>query len=258
MATYLSTTFGRITGRVGDVVAYGRNGKQIIRRYVVPRNPRTEKQQAQRRKFAIVQTSLRALRESIAFGYGRKTDFCKAVSHAMSHAVKGFYTHQSIDYSQVQISKGKLPRSFGAQVSLQGDSLTLSWDMMLSQDNADDEVNVVLLNPVSRKAKLIHTGVMRGKGGVTLQLPASAPAGIFHVWMFFSHGAERSDSMYAGVVKYSVEEKRDEVWPGGIHINKQKQDELARLAEAYDDICRQSDNKCRDIPLLELARMALQ
>jgi len=249
MATFLSTTFGRITGRVGDVVAYGRNGKQIIRRYVVPHNPRTEKQQAQRRKFAVVQTSLRGLRESIAFGYGRKTDFCKAVSYAMSHAVKGFYTHQSIDYSQVQISKGPLPKSFGAQVLLQGESLTLTWDTMLSQDHAGDEVNVVLLNPASRKAKLIHTGVKRGKGNFTLQLPASAPIGTFHVWMFFSHGTERSDSMYAGTVNYSVGEKRDMIWPDGICFNKQEHNELTRLAEAYDDICHHVENKCRDIPL---------
>ena len=249
MATYLSTTFGRITGRVGDVVAYGRNGKQIIRRYVVPHNPRTEKQQAQRRKFAVVQTSLRELRESIAFGYGRKTDFCKAVSYAMSHAVKGFYTHQSIDYSQVQISKGSLPVSFGAQVLLQGDSITLSWDTMLPQDHAGDEVNVVLLNSVSRRAKLIHTGVKRGKGNFTLQLPASAPTGTFHVWMFFSYGTARSDSMYAGTVNYSPGEKREIIWPDGARINNQKQNELTRLRVAYDDICHQVDNKCRDIPI---------
>ena len=63
--------------------------------------------------------------------------------------------------------------------------------------------------------------------------------------------------MYAGTVKYSVREKRDMIWPDGVQINKQKQNGLKRLAEAYEDICRQSDNKCRDMPLFELAHKAL-
>jgi hypothetical protein len=251
MAMYISTTFGKIRGKFGDAVAYDRNGKQIIRRYVVPKNPRTEKQQIHRRKFAIVQSSLKVLREPISFGYGKKTDYCKAVSHAMNYAVKGFYTHQSIDYAQVQVSKGSLPKSFQTQVSIQGETLTLSWDTMFSPGkNTGDEVNVVLLSSSKGRAKLIHTGVTRSAGSISLHLPPSAPIGTFHVWIFFSNGEERSDSMYSGTVEYSIRKKRDVEWSNIVSINDQKQKELAKLEKAYHHIRGQFDSKCRDIPLV--------
>lgn len=241
MATYISSTFGKINGRFGDAVAYDRNGKQIIRRYVVPKNPRTEKQQANRRKFAIVQTSLKLLREPIAFGYGKKTDYCKAVSYAINHAVKGFYTYQSIHYPEVQVSKGSLPKSFQSEVYMRGGTLTVRWDtVFVPGENTNDEVNVVLLNPSYGRAKFIRTGVTRSAGKVIIDLFPSAPKGTIHVWVFFSKEKERSDSMYAGSVEYSITEEKDQPGPDLLRIYKHKQKELAKVETNL------SENRFRD------------
>lgn len=48
----LNSAFKGISGRVGDVVFYSYGGSQYMRRYVVPNNPDTRKQQNRRELFA--------------------------------------------------------------------------------------------------------------------------------------------------------------------------------------------------------------
>ena len=48
----LNSVYSGISGKIGNVVFYNYSGSQFIRRYVVPHNPRTQRQQNRRALFA--------------------------------------------------------------------------------------------------------------------------------------------------------------------------------------------------------------
>ncbi len=52
MAEIKSSVITEISGRLGNIVFYSRNGKNFARKWVMPCDPRTEKQIAQRQNFA--------------------------------------------------------------------------------------------------------------------------------------------------------------------------------------------------------------
>ena len=62
MAKFESTTFGLISGRHGTAVAAKCNGKNVLRVYSAPSDPKTPKQLAQRAKFSQFSLTLRPLK----------------------------------------------------------------------------------------------------------------------------------------------------------------------------------------------------
>ena len=61
-----------VSGRLGDRVFYTRNGKIRSRRHVIPRNPRTRKQQAGRSRFAGAVRAWRELDEEARADWKRR------------------------------------------------------------------------------------------------------------------------------------------------------------------------------------------
>ncbi len=69
LVSYLS----EINGRIEDVVLYASGGKEYMRRYVKPRNPKTESQQANRKLFAEAMASWKLLTSEEKKKYRQKT-----------------------------------------------------------------------------------------------------------------------------------------------------------------------------------------
>ncbi|HOW83705.1 MAG TPA: hypothetical protein PK573_14175 [Spirochaetota bacterium] len=57
----LNPVFTSISGSVGGIVLYQRYGRTIMRKYIMPPNPRTPKQQANRSRFRDAMASWRSL-----------------------------------------------------------------------------------------------------------------------------------------------------------------------------------------------------
>lgn len=102
-------------------------------------NPRTEKQQNQRSKFAVTINFAKTMTPFLRFGYkeysGQQTTFNAAVSYVLKHALKGSGTNVSIDYNKALVTRGSLMPAMDATVTVSGTRLfspgptTAAWAM---------------------------------------------------------------------------------------------------------------------------------
>lgn len=90
---------GIASGKVGDIVFARARGQQITRVRVVPNNPRTGKQQAQRVRMAAVAALYRAAREvlkdSFTIRHGFESSYNAFARNAI--AISPFFTRQMVD-----------------------------------------------------------------------------------------------------------------------------------------------------------------
>lgn len=90
---------GLASGKVGDIVFARSNGQQITRVRVIPKNPRTGKQQAQRVRMAAVSALYRAAREVIKDSFtirqGFESSFNAFARNAIS--IAPFFSRQMVD-----------------------------------------------------------------------------------------------------------------------------------------------------------------
>lgn len=110
---------GRTSGKLGDLVAYVRGGKQFGRVYVPHiTNPNTLRQQVSRKKMAVVSDFGRALGRTLAIGFGADANSRVSPRNIFSRitipADKEIVTGETpatvaIDYEKVQLSDGKVP-----------------------------------------------------------------------------------------------------------------------------------------------------
>jgi hypothetical protein len=77
MSEFISHTFGKISGRHGNVVATvsKATGKTHLRIYNPPSNPQTPKQMAHRQKFALVNKEMRPFRPIFKITFGGTLEY---------------------------------------------------------------------------------------------------------------------------------------------------------------------------------------
>lgn len=106
---------GLASGKLGDVVFARSNGQQIARIRVIPKNPRTGAQQAQRVRMAAVAAIYRAIRsvlkDSFTIRHGFESSYNAFARNAIS--IAPFFTRQMVDACSVlpipaQASRGPL------------------------------------------------------------------------------------------------------------------------------------------------------
>jgi hypothetical protein len=84
MSTFVSTTFGKISGRHGSAVAaIVKKGKNVLKVFTAPFNPKSVKQVAQRTKFKFVITTLLCMNDLFKITFHGLGEFHHAVSLAL-------------------------------------------------------------------------------------------------------------------------------------------------------------------------------
>ncbi len=78
---FLNPVFTGISGKVGGLVLYEWNGRTLMRRYVVPRNPDTPAQRANRDLFREAMRSWQALADSEKASYNRQAARLRMTVH---------------------------------------------------------------------------------------------------------------------------------------------------------------------------------
>ena len=204
MAKFLSSTFGKISGRHGTAVAATIKGETVIKVYTPPSNPNTKKQQAQRLKFGMIANALRPLRAIITVGFGDKRGYYQAASLALRDAISGTYPDFSINYAKLVLSSGSLPPSPATSISASGNmNVAVEWDKTVwSTGDASDPVYVAFLNPLTQMVIFAEAQAKRGDGAVTILLPAPWLGATLHAWLFFTSDDRKlsSVSQYLGTV----------------------------------------------------------
>ncbi len=206
MSEFISSTFGKISGRHGTAVAMKSKstGKTYLRMHTIPSDPKTVKQVTQRFKFGFVNKEMNCMRNLFKLTFGGN----KGVNHGVSlafGALTGEYPDFSIDFSKLIISQGSL--NVAGQVNVIktiGITLKFDWDTTIGfQGDDNDLVNIVLLNADTKIGLHKQENVIRSIGTTEIELPAVWAGQSVHCWIFFtsSDGISYSNSQYIDLVQ---------------------------------------------------------
>ncbi len=129
---------GGFNGTVGTVVGGSWKGLPYMRGKAQSiKNPRTEKQMAQRIKFAMAQKFVKVMTAYLQVGFRnytqQQTATNAAMSHTVRHCMKGEYPNFSIDPSKVLVSCGSLMPGRFCAVKVADNVAKFTWE-----DNSDE------------------------------------------------------------------------------------------------------------------------
>lgn len=196
---------GLMTGRVGDMVFYVLNGKQVVRMVGKSAKAPTEKQLTARMQMAVVSGFLKHLVEYLNVGFGPdviddENAYNAAMRYNRKHALSGVYPDIFLDYSKVLVSKGDLPGAAGAVVELLSDGLHFTWTnpAELPYPRGNDQVMLLAYFPSLNSAIYLLEAGSREEGVALLPVPSDLLAEHMEVYMSFAAADRKSvsDSIY--------------------------------------------------------------
>ena len=160
MANIYSGINGGISGKVGTVIGYMRNGKACLRSApITVKNPKTPAQLKQRAKFRLILGLLRPITEFLRIGFqnhaSKMSAFNYAMSYNMKNAIQGMYPDFAIDYDKVMLSKGSLAEVQNATVSsVIAGEVIFKWNNDSVECWCDNNDNTLILavNPTRQEA----------------------------------------------------------------------------------------------------------
>ena len=206
MAKFKSSTFGKISGKHGDVVAVTmKDGTSYFRAHIIPPNPNTLKQQSQRAKFGFAVRELNCMRPLFTVTFGGQYGTNRAVSLAMKTCVSGEYPDFRIDYNLLQLAVGNLAIPATHNLQQQADKehkLTWSYNAEFLAENPDDELSIVLFNNNLKQISHLQNNALRSSRAVEFALPDYWLCSDTHAWFYFSseNNPAFSNSIYLGLL----------------------------------------------------------
>jgi hypothetical protein len=208
MARFKNSILGGLSGKIGPLVTYIRNGTQVVRSLPKPNDPKTEKQLAHRMKFKLVNQGLSPLNSAIKQGYRNKRDAYRTlVGKAYHEAIAGEYPDFRLDYGKIKIAEGKLQLPANIRME-KGDgehTVVFSWDTQIVKPSDgsrnDDRVNIVYLSGDRRGTGQYHGSSKRVDGSATLKLPDGWKPEETLFWIFLTSYDQQhnSDSFFVKI-----------------------------------------------------------
>lgn len=199
---------GHHRGRLGNVVYYDLNGKNVSREIGVTTKPPTVPQLVSRLKTKLCSELLSCLLDFINVGYGaiarteKDNGFNQASKYNKKNIIKGVYPDLEIAYEALQISKGPLKPAENWQVTRVGVGLHFAWtiDPEMPWPEVTDQVMMLAYFPAKEKVYFNLFGKNRSSGSDVLEIPPSLQGEYMETYMSFIT-ADRSkvaDSTYTG------------------------------------------------------------
>lgn len=208
MATFKSSTFGKISGKFGEALATQSKatGKNYLRVASIPTNPRTPKQVEHRARFGYINQVLRAFYPIYKATFGGNTGIRYGINIAFANAIQGTNPDFSLDYSQLRFTEGALYQSNNVSATKSGtDSLKVDWDFYeMAGNNASDTVSIIIYNETADQVIMKQAVALREATTATVQLPDVWVGGNMQCWLFFTapNGTTFSNSQYINAVQF--------------------------------------------------------
>ena len=205
MASFKDSFYGKLSGKIGPITTYVRNGTQVVRANTIPRDPKTPKQLAHRLKFSLVNKGLSPLNSAIKIGHRGDTNAYRTlVGKAYHEAIVGEYPDLYLDYSMVKIADGdlQLPAEIKFEYNKETNSALFSWDKLTTESTGpardNDQINIVIFNEKLNAVDHIAEVAKRLDGKASIVLPRNWNRNETHFWVYFSSYALQmnSESLY--------------------------------------------------------------
>ncbi|WP_316822894.1 DUF6266 family protein [Pedobacter gandavensis] len=202
--------FGGFNGRVGNLVGYMLNGKNVIRLIGHSTKPLSPARKINCNRMTIVNEFLRPIIPFIKLGFKLKvqgTDrnyYNEAVSYNKKHAVTGEYPNAGMDYSKAMISMGSLLKAEKPRIQLVGTAVEFSWDVPenLPWKNRKDRAMLQVCFPGHSQQTHCLSASHREDGKHTLEIDPNLVNHRMEAYISFINedGSEISDSVHAGTI----------------------------------------------------------
>lgn len=213
MAIRLEHLFGNVSGKVGKVIIYQRNGKLCYRSKPEASNlPPSDKQRYQRKSFAKASAFLAPLRSELEFGFSgipgeNSTRFGKALSLAIKCAVLPEEGEPVLYPDRIFTSVGDLLGPADCTLTWETpNSLLIQWRPNSFEGNGvdADRAFYVAYDPQNQRKWSIRETGFRKSGKLLVEFPWSGPlqGRFYHFFSFYSkrkNGMEFSDSLSLGL-----------------------------------------------------------
>lgn len=199
---------GNYSGKIGNLVFYVRNGKQVVRTTGKMTKPPTEGQLKNRKELKVVIDFLKPIKEFINAGFAlaakgtTKIPHNLAVSHNKRYALQGIYPDVEMDYTKVLVTQGKIPDVSDCNVELTAEGLHFTWTCTnnLNWPRDSDQVMLLAYFPVLEKAIYQLAGVKRLVCAETLSIGTGMLNEYMEVYISFVSADRKAitNSIYLG------------------------------------------------------------
>lgn len=190
---------GGFSGRVGTVVGSTWKNVSYMRALAVSvSNPRTEKQQNQRGKFARSMSFLCAITPYVRVGYRSYSQNCtpfnSAMSYILRHAITGSAPALEVDYKRALVARGNLMPAMNATATVVDGKVSFTWadNSGMGDARATDAAMPLAYNKAKGEAVYSLEAATRKDVKAELALPDSWADDALAVYLAFrSESGER-------------------------------------------------------------------
>lgn len=199
MAKFNSTTFGAISGRHGSAVAATtKDGRSYLRVYRAPSDPKTDKQVAQRSKFAFANSSLSCFRNLFKETFNNRRGMNIGVSHALKKAILGESPDFSVDYPKLTFSVGSVNQALSVTANVVNNVVTINWDLVIaSLSKPDDKVSFIFFNEDTLLSIHMKDLCLRADKTVDIELPEAWKNSTVYVWLYLTSAGNGGSTNYS-------------------------------------------------------------
>ncbi|RZM21215.1 MAG: hypothetical protein EOO88_33955 [Pedobacter sp.] len=200
--------YGRVHGKVGNLVHYQLMGEEIIRMVGKSMGPPSVRQLACRMEMAVVVAFFKPMVEFINLGYRAEAALVNklpnnlAVSYNKKYALTGSYPEVAIDYAKARVAEGTLSMADGAAVLAESEGLKFTWDVPAGLDwNEKGHLAMTLAYfPMLNKAVYCMAGAKRKEGVDMLHIPKDLRGEYMETYLSFLAVGDNvvANSVYTG------------------------------------------------------------
>lgn len=211
MAIVENGIMGTVTGKIGPITSYIRNGRNVLRSRKNNGVVRSTKARlGQREKIEVCNAFTRAFTGTGFFNitfpaYGQAgTGYNRATSTLMNLAVTGNYPGQSLSWPKVMIARGPLPGAENVSVTIDpANNCLFTWTDNSNTGTAHgtDKVILCAFHTTQKTAVYSLDAGMRKDLNSMLDINSLEP-GEFATWIsFINSRGDVADSVFAGMVQ---------------------------------------------------------
>jgi hypothetical protein len=172
MAILRNGIAGHYSGKIGNLVFYIRNGKQVVRTIGRVTKPPTENQLRSRKELAVVIGFLKPITEFINIGFALKAMGSTRIPHNMAvsynrlNALQGVYPDTAINYEKALVTQGSMLEALSPTVEATAEGLSFTWQCPadLPWPRETDRVMLLAYFPAWQKAVYLLSGASRSLG----------------------------------------------------------------------------------------------
>lgn len=196
------------TGKLGNVVYYKVNGKNVVRKIGVSTKPPTDSQLRVRMETKMCSLVLRRLLDFINTGFrpqaiiAQDNAFNQAIKFNRKNIIQGIYPNFQIAYDKILLSKGSLNSPENWQVSQTENGLRFEWDTHPEMAWPESTDQVMMLAYFPKLEKVIYSlyGESRLAGSADLEISSGLQTAYMETYLSFvaANRKQVANSVYTG------------------------------------------------------------